>query len=183
MNWSILSNVSERDYPSNKPKWLFKDGSSDGFPNKISVNHFISSNLFCEEEQLFISIKPWNRWLAEDGGDGRELVEDADNEVPEKGDFLTIKPWSQPERGHCCLQALPLSFGNSRHDGEGRVMATTALEKINQVHFAIYCLGNNAGPPPYMLLEFVLLNVMLQLPWAILPMVQKVCKVVSLWNL
>lgn len=42
--------------------------------------------------------------------------------------------------------ALPLSFGNSKHGGEGRVMVTTALGRISQVGFAIYCL-RNAGPP------------------------------------
>lgn len=115
MNWSILPNVSERDYPSNKPNECSRRGSSDGFPNKISVNHFISPDLFfffffCEEEQLFISIKPWNCWLAGGWGVGEGRLEDADNEVPEKGDFLTIKPWSEPERGHC-LQYSPLPLG------------------------------------------------------------------------
>lgn len=98
--------------PFQQAKWVFKDGSSDGFSNRISGNHFISPNLFCEEEQLFISIKPWNRWLAGDGGVGEAWLEDAaDNEVPEKGDFLTIKPWSEPERGHCCLQHTPYPLG------------------------------------------------------------------------
>lgn len=34
-------------------KWVFKDGSADGFPNKISVNHFISPNLFLWRRATF----------------------------------------------------------------------------------------------------------------------------------
>lgn len=125
-------------------EWVFKGGSSDGFPNKISVNHFISPNLFCEEEQLFISIKPWNCWLVGDGRVGEGWGEDADNAVPEKGDFLTIKPWSEPERGHCCLQRSPFPSGIPSMV-EGRVTVTTAWRRISQVGIAMCCVGN-VGP-------------------------------------
>ena len=42
-------------------------------------------------------------------------------------------------------------------------MVTTALGRISQVGFAIYCL-ENAGLPQYMFLELVLLNTLLQVP-------------------
>lgn len=77
--------------PFQQAKWVFKHGSSDGFPNKISVNHFISSNLFCEEEQLFISIKPWNRrgggGVYGGWGDGSWLARGYGQWSPWKGGF------------------------------------------------------------------------------------------------
>lgn len=150
--------------PFQQAKWVFKDGSSDGFSNRISGNHFISPNLFCEEEQLFISIKPWNRWLAGDGGGGGGLVGGCCGQwSPWKGGFPDNKTLIRAREGTLLSAAHPLSFGNSKRGREGRGLVTTALGRINQVRFEIYCLGN-AGPPLCMFLEFVLLNTLLQVP-------------------
>lgn len=119
--------------PFRQVKWVFKDGSADGFPNKISVNHFISPNLFCEEEQLFISIKPWNRWLAGGLGGGGGLVRGCRQWSLWKGGFPDNKTLIRGREGTLLSAALPLPFGNSRHGREGRDRVTTALGRIQQV--------------------------------------------------
>lgn len=143
--------------PFQQATWVFKDASSDGFPNKISVNHFISPNLFCEE-QLFISIKPWNRWLAGDGGVLREgWLEDAHNEVPEKGDFLTIKPWSEPERGTLLPAAVPPSLWEFQAWQRGKGCGDKCFGKDQPGRRLWDLLLGNAGPAQPIFLEFVLL--------------------------
>lgn len=106
--------------PFQQAKRVFKDGSADGFPNKISVNHFISPNLFCEEEQLFISIKPCNRWLAGGGGGGGGLVRGCRQWSPWKGGFPDNKTLIRAREWTLLSVALSLLFGNSRPGRERR---------------------------------------------------------------
>lgn len=106
--------------PFQQAKPVFKDGSSDGFPNKISVNHFISPNLFFLWRRAFsfpysLEIFGW-----QGVGVGGGLARGCRQWSPWKGGFPDNKTLIRIREGTLLSVALPLSFGNSRPGREER---------------------------------------------------------------